>query len=80
MTDKTAPLVRTALIVAVLFGAYLRLGFITYGIPYLPHPDEMTNIGLLQSLVASPDLNPHFFRYPPFFFTSICRANCSLIT
>ena len=37
-------------------------------LPYLHHPDEPTNLRIVDEMVDSGDPNPHFFNYPSLFF------------
>lgn len=37
------------------------------GLPYLHHPDEPTNLRVVNQMVIKRDTNPHFFNYPSLF-------------
>lgn len=58
---------RVVLLVIILFGLIIRLIGFNYDLPYIYHPDEPTNIRVIQSIFRG-DLNPHFFNYPSLFF------------
>lgn len=60
----------TALIIVsiVVLGAGLRLWGITYGLPYLYHPDEPLGVQTALNIVKTGDLNPHFYGYGSLFF------------
>jgi hypothetical protein len=38
------------------------------GLPYVHHPDEITNVHVAENMVRQDDLNPHFFNYPGLMF------------
>jgi hypothetical protein len=42
----------------------LRLPIVGYGLPFLWHPDEPTNVGVGARMVDLNSWNPHFFLYP----------------
>jgi len=46
----------------------LRLWGLGFGLPYLYHPDEPFNVRVVQNMVKTGDLNPHFFTYPTLFY------------
>ncbi len=45
-----------------------RLWGVGAGLPYLYHPDEPTNLVVIDRLAAGATLNPQFFNYPSLFF------------
>ena len=45
-----------------------RVPSLRWGLPYLLHPDEPTNFGVVLRMLKQHDPNPHFFRYPSLFF------------
>jgi hypothetical protein len=59
-------------IAGVIGCSVLALGFripsLSWGLPFLFHPDEPTNFSVVQRMLKQHDLNPHFFRYPSLFF------------
>lgn len=56
------------LIVAVIAGAFLlRVWGIDFGLPYIYHPDEHRNLGLVLKMLAKDNPNPGFFHYPSLF-------------
>jgi 4-amino-4-deoxy-L-arabinose transferase-like glycosyltransferase len=55
------------LLVIILFGLVIRVIGFNYDLPYIYHPDEPTNIRVIQRIFKG-DLNPHFFNYPSLFF------------
>ncbi len=46
----------------------LRIPSLSWGLPFLFHPDEPTNFSIVQRMLKQHDLNPHFFKYPSLFF------------
>jgi len=57
------------LVVAVTgLAVLLRLWGITFGLPYLYHPDEAVNMFASLGIFRHGDLNPHYFNYPSLFF------------
>ncbi|MEO8903964.1 MAG: glycosyltransferase family 39 protein [Polyangiaceae bacterium] len=46
----------------------LRATSLTWGLPYLYHPDEPITFLVIQHMLKNHTLNPHFFRYPSLFF------------
>ncbi len=52
----------------VVFAAYLRLSYVTYGLPYLYNGDEMINFRIIQSMLERRSLDPEFFNYPSLLF------------
>jgi 4-amino-4-deoxy-L-arabinose transferase-like glycosyltransferase len=57
-----------ALLGLIVLGAGLRVWGITYGLPYLYHPDEPLGINAGINMLRTGDLNPHFFGYGSLFF------------
>jgi len=56
---------RSAPIIAVMVLALLlRLGGVGFGLPYVYHPDEHFLVDPALAILASHDLNPHWFNYP----------------
>ena len=49
-------------VLAVALG--LRVCGAFFDLPYIYHPDEPINIGIIQRMLTTGDLNPHFFGYP----------------
>jgi 4-amino-4-deoxy-L-arabinose transferase-like glycosyltransferase len=45
-----------------------RIPSLSWGLPFLFHPDEPTNFSIVQRMLKQHDLNPHFFKYPSLFF------------
>jgi 4-amino-4-deoxy-L-arabinose transferase-like glycosyltransferase len=44
----------------------VRLPGLTWGLPYVYHPDEPTHVGIVLNILKTGDLNPHWFKYPSF--------------
>jgi 4-amino-4-deoxy-L-arabinose transferase-like glycosyltransferase len=42
----------------------LRVHGAFFNLPYIYHPDEPVNIGIIQQMLSTGSLNPHFFGYP----------------
>lgn len=62
---------RTALFVlgcTVLFGLMLRLWNISFGLPYLHHPDEPLYMMISLHIFKTGSLDPHFYHYPSLSF------------
>lgn len=58
-----------AVLLAVLSLAIgLRVWGLDFGLPYLYHPDEPYSLSITTRMVKTQDWNPHFFRYPSFYF------------
>ncbi len=55
------------LLTIIVFGFSIRLIGFDYDLPYIYHPDEPTNIRVIQRIFKG-DPNPHFFNYPSLFF------------
>lgn len=67
--SRLAPFsIRILLILIVLLGVGVRVWGVAFDLPYIYHPDEPTNLGVIRSLYRTGDLNPHFFNYPSLFF------------
>lgn len=49
-----------------LAGLVLRFTGLDFGIPNFFHPDEGRKVKIVQHMIASGDLNPHYFRHPSF--------------
>lgn len=47
--------------------AWLRLRLVGFGLPFVYHPDEPTNLNVISMMVRNTDANPHFFNYPSLF-------------
>lgn len=47
----------------VVVAVVVRLWGIGYDLPYIYHPDEPVVIEIIQNMVRTGDLNPHFFGY-----------------
>ena len=58
----------------LLLGLALRLVGIRGAFPYVYHPDEPTDLGIVLRMVHQPSLNPHSFRYPSLFFDVVAFA------
>jgi 4-amino-4-deoxy-L-arabinose transferase-like glycosyltransferase len=59
---------RHLLLIGVLAAALVvRVWDLAAQLPVMHHPDEPGNTGLIESIVATGDLNPHFFNYPSLF-------------
>jgi hypothetical protein len=59
---------RWALVGLIVLGLVLRVWGITFGLPYLYHPDEPLGVSVAINMVKTGDLNPHFFGYGSLFF------------
>lgn len=59
---------RLALLSILLLALVLRLWGAFSFLPYIGHPDEPHNLGMIRRLATSGDLNPHWFDYPTFFY------------
>jgi 4-amino-4-deoxy-L-arabinose transferase-like glycosyltransferase len=55
------------LLLTLVMGAGLRAWGISFGLPYLYHPDESTKIEIAQRIFKTGDLNPHYFLKPSLF-------------
>ncbi len=56
------------LLLILLTAAALRFWGAYFDLPYIYHPDEPVNIGIVQGMLATGDLNPHAFYYPSLFY------------
>jgi len=57
----------TWILVGILILAFvLRVSGVTFGLPYLYHPDEVNKIGAAQQIFKTGNLNPHYFKKPAF--------------
>lgn len=52
----------------VLLALVLRLWALNWGLPYLYHNDESIFVVIIQNIVKTGDLNPHYFDYGSAFF------------
>jgi hypothetical protein len=53
-----------AVAIVIVVGAILRFRGITFGLPYVPHPDEPAIVNVAQRMLVTGDLDPHRFIYP----------------
>lgn len=51
---------------AVLFGLWLRISAVGFGLPQLYHPDESRKIGIARRIVETGNWDPNYFRHPSF--------------
>lgn len=51
-----------------LLALLLRAWGLDFGLPSLYHPDEPTHVTIVERIIKTGDLNPHFFDYPSLFF------------
>ena len=58
---------KKVLVVILLLGLLVRLVGIPFGLPYLYNVDE-TRFAKISLNYFTGDLNPHFFRWPSFYF------------
>ncbi len=56
------------LLLILLIAALLRAWGISFGLPFLYHPDEPTYVSIAQRMFKTGDFNPRFFNYPSLFF------------
>ena len=49
-------------------GFFVRVWGISYGLPYMYHPDEPLGVATALKMIKTGDLNPHFFGYGSLFF------------
>jgi 4-amino-4-deoxy-L-arabinose transferase-like glycosyltransferase len=54
------------LLIIVIFGFFLRIDGINFGLPQHFHPDETPLVLSGYQILTTGDLNPHFFAYPSF--------------
>ncbi len=52
----------------IVLGLCLRVWGISYGLPYLYHPDEPLGVNVAINMIKTGDLNPHSFAYGSLFF------------
>ncbi len=52
----------------IVFATYLRVSYVTYGLPYVYNGDELINFRIIQSLLVRRSLDPQFFSYPSLLF------------
>jgi 4-amino-4-deoxy-L-arabinose transferase-like glycosyltransferase len=52
------------LLLILLLALVLRLWGAYFDLPYIYHPDEPLNINIIQGMLWTGDLNPHYFDYP----------------
>ena len=57
-----------ALLAIVALALAVRAWDLGAQLPAMYHPDEPTNLRLVERMVANGDLNPHFFNYPSLWF------------
>ncbi|HEX2130050.1 MAG TPA: glycosyltransferase family 39 protein [Actinophytocola sp.] len=55
------------LAVVVALSCLFRVAGLAADLPFMHHPDEPTNLRVVDSMVANGDPNPHFFNYPSLF-------------
>src|SRR5438128_805004 len=58
----------TACVVIFLLSFSIRLLGVSYGLPFINHPDEPINLHTVQEMVRNHSWNPHFFDYPSLMF------------
>lgn len=63
---ETANLALLALILFVALSVHLPVAI--DDLPFIHHPDEPTNLGVLHRMMAEDNANPKFFNYPSVFF------------
>ncbi|KLR62366.1 Dolichyl-phosphate-mannose-protein mannosyltransferase [Actinobacteria bacterium IMCC26207] len=63
--ERVLPNVVLVLLLVLVGGVWLFGAF--KDLPYVSHPDEPTNLRVVDQMVESKDLNPHFFNYPSLF-------------
>jgi 4-amino-4-deoxy-L-arabinose transferase-like glycosyltransferase len=57
-----------ALLGLIAVGFFVRVWGISYGLPYMYHPDEPLGVATALNMIKTGDLNPHFFGYGSLFF------------
>jgi hypothetical protein len=55
--------------VLIFLGAAIRVLTISYGLPFIFHPDEPVNLEVVQNMLRTGTPNPHVFNFRPFFTT-----------
>jgi hypothetical protein len=53
-------------VVVFLIALLFRLWGVNYDLPYSYHPDKPVALAILQTMLKTGDLNPHFFHWPSF--------------
>src|SRR6266540_4304827 len=66
--DTLGPYVKGFLAGIVLLAAAARLWGLTFGLPYVYHPDEQAYVAIAQHMFKEGDWNPHTFVFPSLFF------------
>jgi len=56
-----------ALVAIILLALILRVYGLNFGLSYMYKADEKAILRRVGAMVATADLNPHFFRYPSFY-------------
>jgi 4-amino-4-deoxy-L-arabinose transferase-like glycosyltransferase len=77
LARAAAAVVSPAALGAVLLiaaGAVLRLTCIRYGLPFITHPDEPSNVTTGQTMSDTGTWNPHSFNYPSMLYEVIAAA------
>jgi 4-amino-4-deoxy-L-arabinose transferase-like glycosyltransferase len=64
--SKRQPLFLLFGCVALAIG--LRAWGLSFGLPYVYHPDEVVVVNTAQTMLKTGDLNPHFFHWPSLIF------------
>jgi hypothetical protein len=57
-----------ALAFVLLLTAVLRYWGVSFGLPYVYHPDEPVAVRLGLGVLHTGDYNPHFFHYPTAYY------------
>ncbi len=65
---RSAQWIPWALMGLIVVGFAARGWGITFGLPYLYHPDEPVGVGVAVNIFKTGDLNPHSFGYGSLFF------------
>ncbi|MEM8538736.1 MAG: glycosyltransferase family 39 protein [Pseudomonadota bacterium] len=70
MITKTRPFPASyaALAVVLSIAVFFHLTAAVAGLPYINHPDEPTNLGILHRMMLDGTANPRFFNYPSLLF------------
>jgi hypothetical protein len=66
-----APSVATVVFLGLGFLALavaLRVVFLDWGLPYIHHADEPSNLAIIHRMIRQSDFNPGWFHYPSFLF------------
>lgn len=56
----------TLLALIFIFGLWLRISAVQFGLPQLYHPDESRKIKIAQHIIQTGNLDPNYFRHPSF--------------